>query len=95
MDPQLLKTIVVCASVLGIFGVPLVMAFLVHQQKMTELLARGSGNEELARRLESIEQRLAALEPRVATLILEQDDKQSRKVIGSSDETDLLRQRSS
>ena len=96
MDPQVVKTIVIGVSLFGIFGVvPIVMALMVHQQKMAEIFAKTNGNrDDLAKRVEVLEERLAALEPRVTTMILERDDLRNRSAIGTAEQADLLRQRS-
>jgi hypothetical protein len=66
MDPQVIKAIVVSGAIFGIFGVvPIVMALLQHQQKMAQLFAKGNlDTENLTQRLEVLERRLSALEPR-------------------------------
>lgn len=64
MDIQILKLIVIGAVLLCIFGVvPLVMALLRHQQEMAELFAKNNtASNELAAKLESLEQKLNELQ---------------------------------
>jgi hypothetical protein len=66
MDPQVIKTLVAGLVLFGIFGVvPIVMALLSHQQKMAQLFAKSNlENLEMIARLEAMERKLSALEPR-------------------------------